>query len=148
MVQWQWIMCFAYQSSWPWFMWGDWRGTSLRKCWSFWWFALWWVSLPASALSSLYGHLYWLSFFTPSPWHWCMFLIMYLVGRRPNTVSYVSTFYSLSMNMLLVVSINGVDFTSNLWLQFWLIRPIRQNIARINIIDWNHRIRLFWVLII
>lgn len=90
MVQWRWIMCFAYQSSWPSFMWGDWLGTSLQKCWLFSSFALSSVSSPVSALSSLYGHLYWPSYFIPSPWHWCMFLIMYLVGHRPNNVSYIS----------------------------------------------------------
>lgn len=60
----------------------------IQKCW-----LLSWASMPASALSSLYGHLFWLSYFIPSPWHWCMFLIMYLVGRRPNNVSYISALY-------------------------------------------------------
>lgn len=61
----------------------------------------------------------------------------------------VYDFYSsLSMTMLLVTSIAGVDLTSNLWLQFWLIRAIRQNIARIKIIEWSHRVWLFWFLII
>lgn len=86
MVQWQWIMCYAYQFSWLSSTRGDWHGTSLQKCWLFSSFALSWVSLPVSALFSLYGHPYWPFYFTPSLWHWFMFLIMYLVGHRSNYV--------------------------------------------------------------
>lgn len=144
-------MCYAYRSSWRSYTWGDWHGTFLQKCWLFSSSALSWVCSPVSVLFSLYGHQYWLSSSIHSPWHWSMFLIMYLGGHRSNYVVLFNVFLCMSLNLCWGCN---WDLERLEWVQFWIIllvvrRIIIQNKLLLHlsklILWWFMYVIVFWI---